>query len=125
VSAIPLLCEMYRLSDIKKILADGTDIVLHDRKEKTCLLISIAIKVDLDVNTKGNETLSKYEDLLVRDSRMWEVRAKIVPIVIGALGKMKKGLGRSLQLLPGHPASLEIQKIALMSTAHYICKVLG
>jgi len=54
VSEIPLLCEMYCLSDIKKILADGTDIVLHDRKEKTCLLISIAIKVDLDVNTKGN-----------------------------------------------------------------------
>jgi hypothetical protein len=56
---------------------------------------------------------------------MWEVRTKIVPIVTGVLGKMKKGLGRSLQLLPGHPASLEIQKIALMSTAHNIFKVLG
>ena len=95
-----------------------------DRKEKTCLLIVVAIKDDSDVNTKGSVTLSNYKDLEIEDSGMWKVRTKIVPVVIGALGTMKKGLGRNLQLLPGHPASLQLQ-ITLMSTAHSICKVLG
>jgi hypothetical protein len=116
---------MYWLSEINKIVAVGTDIVLHDRKEKNFLLISVAIIDDSSVDTKGNETLIKYKDLEIEDSGMLKVRTQIVPSIIGALGTMKKGLGRNLQLLQGHPASVELQKITLMNTAHSICKVLG
>jgi len=34
---------------------------------------------------------------------MWKVRTKIVPVKIGALGTIKKGLGQNLQLFPGQP----------------------
>jgi len=37
------------------------------------------------------------------DCRMWKVRTKIVPVVFGALGTIKKGLDQSLHLLPGYP----------------------
>jgi hypothetical protein len=50
---------------------------------------------------------------------------KIVPIVIGALGTIKKGLDHNFQLLPGHPSAIELQKITPMNTAHIIRKVLG
>jgi hypothetical protein len=56
---------------------------------------------------------------------MWKVRTKIVPVIIGVLGTIKKGSNQNVQLLPGHPSAIELQKIALMSTAHIICKVLG
>ena len=56
---------------------------------------------------------------------MWKVRTKIVPVVIGALGTIKKGLDQNCQLLPGDLSSIEQQKIILMITAHIICKVLG
>jgi hypothetical protein len=56
---------------------------------------------------------------------MWKVRTKVVRIINGALGTIKKGLEQILQLLPGHPSAIELQKITLMSTAHSICKVLG
>jgi hypothetical protein len=56
---------------------------------------------------------------------MWTVRKKILPVIIGALGTIKKGLEQNLQLLPGHPAATELQKTMLMSTVHIICKVLG
>jgi len=56
---------------------------------------------------------------------MWNVRTKIVPVIIVALGTIKKGSDQNLQLLPGHPSAIELQKIALMSTAHIICEVLG
>ena len=58
-------------------------------------------------------------------NRMWKVRTKIVPVVIGALGTIKKGLDQNCQLLPGDLSSIEQQKIILMITAHIICKVLG
>jgi hypothetical protein len=56
---------------------------------------------------------------------MWKVKTKIVPIVIGALGTIKKGLEQDLQLFLGHPSAIELQKITLLITAHIILKVLG
>ena len=56
---------------------------------------------------------------------MWKVRTKIVPVVIGALGTIEKGLDQNLRFLPGHPSATELQKFALMSTAHSIRQVLG
>ena len=44
---------------------------------------------------------------------------KIVPVITGALGTIKKGLDQNLQSLPGHPSALGLQ-ITLMSTTHII-----
>ena len=97
------------------ILPNQPDTVLHDKKEKTYVLVSIAIPDDSNVNTKESEKLSKYKDLEIEVSRMWKVWTKIVPVIIGALGTNKKGLDQNLQLLPGHPSAIELQKITLMS----------
>jgi hypothetical protein len=51
---------------------------------------------------------------------MWKVGTKIVPIITGALGTIKKGLDQKLQLLLGHLLDTELQKITLRSTAHII-----
>jgi len=45
------------------------------------------------------------------------VRKKIVPVIIAALGTVKKGLDQILQLLPGHRLAVELQ-ITLISTTH-------
>ena len=59
---------------------------------------------------------------MIKVSRMWNVRTKIVPVIIGALGTIRKGLDQDLQSLPGHLLARELQKITLMSTAHVIRK---
>jgi len=46
------------------------------------------------------------------------VRTKSVPVIVGALRTINKGSDQNLQLLPGHPSAMELQKITLMSTAH-------
>ena len=51
---------------------------------------------------------------------MWMVRTESVPDIIGALGTIKKGLDQNLQLFPGHPSAIELQKFALMNTAHSV-----
>jgi hypothetical protein len=56
---------------------------------------------------------------------MWNVRTKIVLIIIGALGTIKKRINQNLQLPPDHLTAVELQKITLMSIAHIIRKVLG
>ena len=49
-----------------------------------------------------------------------KVRTNIVPVIIGALGKIKKGLDQNIRFLPGHPSAIELQKVTLMSTAQHI-----
>ena len=67
--------------------------------------------------------ISKYKDLEVAVSRIWKARTKTVPVIIGALGTVKKGSGQNLQALKGHRSTNELQKVALTSTTHSICKV--
>jgi hypothetical protein len=102
----------------RTILANRPDIMHHDKKEKTCLPIDTAISDDTNFNTKETDKLSKYKDVEIKLGGMWKVRAEVVPAIIGALGTIKKGLNQNLQLLPGHPSALELQKIPLMTTAH-------
>ena len=85
----------------------------------------MAVPDDSNINTKETEKLSKYKDLEIKVSRIWKVRIKIVPVIFGKLGKIKKGLGKSLQLLPDHLLAIELQKITVMSTVHSIHKVQG
>jgi len=88
-------------------------------------LIDVALADDLNAVTKETEKRSKYEDLETEVGRMWKVRTKIVPVIIGALGTTEKGLYRNHQLPPGYPSAIELQKIKLISTPHSIHKVLG
>ena len=77
------------------------------------------------IQTKGTEKLRNYKDLENEVSRMWKMKTKIVPVIIGALEIIKMALGQILQLMPGQPSVTELLKITLMSTANIIRKVLG
>jgi len=59
------------------ILANRPDIVLHDDREKTCLMIVAAIPNNSNFNTKETEKLSKCKNLEIKVSRMWKVRTKL------------------------------------------------
>ena len=61
------------------------------------------------MNTKETEQLSKYKVLEIDVSRMWKLRTKIVPVIIGALETIKNGLDMKLHLLPGHRSATEMQ----------------
>jgi hypothetical protein len=50
-------------------------------------------------------------------SRVLKVRTKIVPVIFGALGTIKKRSDQNLQLLPWHPSATQLQKITQISTA--------
>ena len=77
------------------------------KKEKTCLLINIAIPDNSNFNTKETVKLSKYKDLETEVSRMCKVRTKMVPIVPEALETIKKRLDQNVQFLPGHLLAIE------------------
>ena len=47
----------------------------------------MAISDDGRVRTKEDEKEEKYQDLARDIQKMWGVRTKVIPIVVGAVGK--------------------------------------
>ena len=56
---------------------------------------------------------------------MWQIKTEIIPVVIGALGVIKKGLEKLISEIPGYINLQEIQKTTLLGTAHILGKVLS
>ena len=56
---------------------------------------------------------------------MWHLKSILTPVVVGALGIVKKGTNKYLQQIPGTLSLTEIQKIEVTSTAYILTKSLS
>ena len=70
----------------RKVLANQQDIVVIDKQKKESVVIDIAVPSDSNIKQKEYEKLEKYQELKEELQRTWKVIAKVVPVVIGALG---------------------------------------
>jgi hypothetical protein len=109
----------------REIKANRPDIIIKNKEEKTCLMIDMTVPSERNVTIKELEKLSKYKDLEIEISRMWEMKTTTIPIVVGALGLIKKGLDKRIKQIPGNPTIPEIQKIVLLGSAHIIRRTLS
>jgi hypothetical protein len=55
---------------------------------------------------------------------MWNVKAKVIPVTIGATGTISKSLRQYPSNIPGEHEIKEMQKTAILCTAHKLREVL-
>jgi hypothetical protein len=55
---------------------------------------------------------------------MWNVKTRVIPVIIGATGTISKSFRRYVSTTPGHHEVKELQKTAILGTAHILRKVL-
>ena len=84
----------------RKILANRPDVVIQDRKSKTCMLIDVSVPDDKNTLLKEAEKISKYKDLEIEIHQMWNVKTKVFPVVVGALGTLRKDFTKGVELIP-------------------------
>ena len=109
----------------RTIQANRPDIIIKDKTNNTCLFIDMSVPSDRNVSAKVFEKLSKYKDLEIEVEKMWHLKTKTLPVVIGALGLIKKDTDKFLEQIPGKPRLEEVQKIVLNSTAHILRRALS
>ena len=51
---------------------------------------------------------------------MWNTKTPVTPLVIGALGIIRKGVNRYVERIPGNIKVEELHKIVLLRTAHIL-----
>ena len=92
---------------------------MNDHKEKTFLLIDMTVPSDRKISLKEYEKVSRYKDLEVEIQKMWHLKTTVLPVVIGAVGMIKRKSEDHIKKIPGNPCLQELQKIVLNGTAHF------
>ena len=73
---------------------------------------------------KEAEKILKYKDLTIQIQCMWNVKTKVIPVIIGATGTISKSFRKYVSNMPRKHGFKELQKTAILGTAHTLRKVL-
>ena len=109
----------------RTIQANRLDIIIKDKQNKTCKLIDVSVPSDSNISAKESEKLSKYKDLDIEIAKMWKIKTKTIPVIVGALSMIKKGAQKYVNEIPGSLSLAEIQKLVLNSTAYILRRTLS
>ena len=73
----------------QQVRNDGTaasnkpDIIITDNKQGTRMLMDVAIRGDRNMIKKGAEKILIFENLIMEIQRMCNMKAKLIPVIIG------------------------------------------
>ena len=108
-----------------RVVLAGNNVRDSDKKKKRiCKIVDFAVPVDHRINLKESEKKDKYPDLARELKKLWKMKVTIVPIVIGALGAITKGLLKGVKDLEGGGQVDTFQTTALLRTARILRRVL-
>ena len=102
----------------REVATNRPDIIIKNKKEKTCTLIDVAINADRNVVQKEAEKKLKYKILCIEIQRMWNLKCTIVQVTIGAIGIITRSLRKNLEAVPRKHSIDSLQKTAILGTSH-------
>ena len=108
-----------------EIAAKKPEIVIKDHETMACKLIDRTVQSDRYTSVRVIAKLSEYKDLEIEVTRMCGMSTETVPLVIGALGVIKRGLEEQTGKILGSINISELQKIMLLGTSHILRRVLS
>ena len=75
-------------------------------------------------NNNNKAEILKYKDHTLQIQRMWNVKTKVIPVIIGAIGTVSESFRKYVSNIPGKHEVKELQKTVILGTAHILRKVL-
>ena len=107
------------------IQARRPDLVVVDKAKKEITIIDFAVPADKNVCDKEKEKIDKYQDLKIELKRLWKMKARVVPVVVGALGSIPKDLRYWLNEIGLEDVDCgALQKAALLGTTRLLRRTL-
>ena len=106
------------------IIAGRPDLVVVDKKERSCKITDFAIPGDSRIEEKEKDKIEKYQDLGRELQKIWNVKVKIIPLVVSSLGAIPKQFGNRLKQIGITVGTTQVQKTVLLGTAKILRNVL-
>jgi len=99
------------------------DIIVRGNEKGTCTLIDVAISGERNVIKKEADKILKYKDLTIEIQRMWNVKTKVIPVIVGTTAAISKSFRQYVSNIPGKHKLKELQKTAILGTAQILRKL--
>ena len=100
------------------------DLFVVDKKDRSCKIIDFAVPGDSRIEEKQKDKIEKYQELGRESQKIWNVKVKIIPLVVGSLGAIPKHFGNRLKQIGIAVGTAQVQKTVLLGTARILTKVL-
>ena len=100
------------------------DLVVVEKKERSCKIIDFAVPEDSRIEENKKDKIEKYQDLGRELQKIWNVKVKIIPLVVGSLGAIPKQFGNRLKQISITVGTAQVQKTILLGMARILIKVL-
>jgi hypothetical protein len=88
------------------------------------MLIDVVIPADRNVIKNEAEKILKYKYLTIEIQLIWNVKIRVIPVIIGVTGTISKSFRKHVSTIQGNHEVKELQKTAILGTAHRLRKVL-
>jgi hypothetical protein len=88
------------------------------------MLTDVAISGDRNMINNKVEKILKHKNLTIKIKLMWNVKTKVIPVIMGATGTTSKSFRKYVSNIPGNHKVKELQKTAILGSAHILQKVL-
>ena len=105
------------------IEARRPNLVVVNKKE-SCKKIDFAVPGDSRIDEKEKDKVEKHQDLGRELQKIWNVKVKIIPLVVGSLGAIPKQFGHRLKQIDTTAGTTQVQKTVLLETDRILRKVL-
>ena len=117
-------CGIFSIQTDHVIEARRPDLVLVDKKERICKIIEFAVPGNNRIEEKEKDKIEKYEVFGRELQKVWNVKVKTIPLVVGSLGAIPKQFGNRLKQIGITVGTAQIKKTVLLGTARILRKVL-
>jgi hypothetical protein len=88
------------------------------------MLVDVTISGEKNMIKKEEEKFLKYKNLTIEIQRMWNVKTKVIPVLVRETGAISKSFRKYVSNITGNHEVKELQKTAILDTAHILRKVL-
>jgi hypothetical protein len=99
----------------RTIPSNKPDIIIHNNEKGTCMLIDVAIPGDRNVIQKEADKILKYKDITTEIQHMWNVKTRVIPVIIGATGTISKSFIKYVSTIPGNHEVNPLPSLTLQS----------
>ena len=95
------------------IEARRPDLVVVDKKERICNIIDFAVPGDSRIEEERDK-IEKHQELGRELQKTWNVKVRIIPLVVGSLGAIPKQFGNRLKQIGITVGTAQVQKTVLI-----------
>ena len=101
-----------------------SDLGAVDKKGRILKIIDFAVPEDSRIDEKEKDKIEKYQDLGRELQKIWNVKLKTIPLVVGSLGAIPQQFGNRLKRISITAGTAQVQRTVLLETARILRKVL-